>query len=63
MRFIRGVRGEFGWVRFLAVCFLYKANLNPRKNICCGKKWPKRHLGTKFFLGWVGLGVVSWSVS
>ena len=38
-----GVRGEFGWVRFLVVCFLYKINPNPRKNICCGKKWPKRH--------------------
>ena len=27
-----------GWVRFLVVCFLYNANPNPRKLICCGKK-------------------------
>ena len=33
----QGVRGDFGWVRFPVVCFLYKANPNPRrKNICCG---------------------------
>ena len=29
--------------RFLAVCFLYKTNPNPRKTVCCGKKWPKCH--------------------
>ena len=33
----------FGWVGFLAVCFLYKINPNPRKIICCGKKWPECH--------------------
>ena len=38
-----GVCGEFGWFGFLVACFLYKTNPNPRKNICCGKKWPKRH--------------------
>ena len=30
--------GEFDWVRFLVVCFLYKTSPNPRNNICCGKK-------------------------
>ena len=33
--------GEFGWVGFLVVRFLHKINPNPRKIICCGKKWPK----------------------
>ena len=28
----------------LVVCFLYNTNPNPRKNIRCGKKWPKCHL-------------------
>ena len=36
-----GVCGQFDWVRFLVVCFLYKTNPNPRKTSCCGKKWPK----------------------
>ena len=54
---------EFGRVRFVVVCFLYKTNPNPRKIICCGKKWPKCHLLTQFFLGWVGLGLGSSSVS
>ena len=53
-----GVCGEFGWVRFLVVYFLYKTNPNPPKIICCRKKWPKRHFLTNFFLGlgwpWVG---------
>ena len=34
----QGVRGEFGWVGFLVVCFLYKTNPKPRKIICCGNK-------------------------
>ena len=41
-----GVGGEFGSVRFLAVCFLYKTNPSPRKIVCCGKKWPKMPLLT-----------------
>ena len=39
----KGVCGEFGCVGFLTVCFLYKIKPNPRKNIRCGKKWPKCH--------------------
>ena len=50
--------GEFGWVRFLAVCFSYKTNPNPRKTICCGKKVAQMPLWAYFFLGlgwpWVG---------
>ena len=42
--YIRMLAGNFGWVRFLVVCFLYKINPNPRKCIYCGKKWPKCHL-------------------
>ena len=46
------------FVRFLVVCFLYITNANPRKVICCGKKWPKMPLFNLFFLGlgwpWVG---------
>ena len=38
------VCGEFGWVRFLVVCFLCKTNPNPRKCIYRGKKWPNCHL-------------------
>ena len=41
------VGGEFDWVRFLAVCFLYKTNPNPRKKyllsenlIFLGFGWP-----------------------
>ena len=34
---------KIAWVGVLVVCFLYKINPNPRQNICCGKKWPKRH--------------------
>ena len=33
------------------VCFLYLSNQNPRKIICCGKKWCKCHLpGTRYNL-------------
>ena len=48
----KGICGEFVWVRFPVVCFLYKTNLNPRKNICCGKKWSLFFLG----LGWPWVG-------
>ena len=51
-------RNSFGWVRFLVFCFLYKINLNPRKNICCGKKWPKC---PKPCFSWVGLAL-GWGV-
>ena len=57
---------NFGWVRFLAVYFLYKTDPNARKKtkIAVGKKWgPKCHFLTDFFLGWVGLGLGSSSVS
>ena len=56
---LQGVRGEFGWVRFLVVCFLYKTNPNPRKIICSGKKWPNCHFQPKFC--WVGLAL-GWGV-
>ena len=60
----KGVCGEFiGCVGFLVVFFLYKTNPNLRKIICCGKKWPKFHCQTFFFLGWVGLGLGSSTVS
>ena len=59
----QGVSGEFGWVGFLVVCFLYKINLNPRKIICCGKKWPIATFSFYFSLGWVGLGLGSSPVS
>ena len=57
-----GVRGEFGWVGFLVVCFQYKTNPNPqRKKIAVGKNGPNATFDL-FFLGWVGLGLVSSSV-
>ena len=43
-------RNSFGWVRFLVFCFLYKINLNPRKNICCGKKWPQNYEKTSWWV-------------
>ena len=52
---------NFGWVRFLAVYFLYKTDPNARKKtkIAVGKKvGPKMPLFDRFFLGlgwpWVG---------
>ena len=57
------LRRNFGWVRFLVVCFPYTTKPNPRKIICCGKKVAKLPLLTLFFLGWVGLGLGSSSVS
>ena len=56
----KGVCGELSWVAFLAVCFLYKMNPNPRKNTCFGTKWPPL---TYSFLDWVGPGLGSSSVS
>ena len=44
---------KFGWVGFLVVCFLYKINPNSRKNIFCGKKWPKATFDLFFGGGWV----------
>ena len=54
-----GVCGEFGWVGFLVVCFLYKINPNPPKMICCGEKsGPNATFFNLIFLGlgwpWVG---------
>ena len=50
-------RRKFGVLRenlvglgFFLVSFLYETNPNPRKkNICCGKKWPKCHMFLAFF--------------
>ena len=33
------VAGQFGWVGFLAVCFLHKISPNQRKIVGCGEKW------------------------
>ena len=55
--------GEFGWVGFLVVCFLYNISPNPRKIICWGKKVAQMPLLTQFLLDWVGLGLGSSSVS
>ena len=45
--------GEFGWVRFLVVCFLYKTNPNPRKTRLL---WEKSGPNVNFNLifSWVG---------
>ena len=52
-----GVCEELGWVGFLVVCFLHKINPNPRKNIICGRKWPKCHFLPNFsWLGWPWVG-------
>ena len=55
----RIVYGEFGWFRFLVVCFLYKTNPDPRKIICCVKKSPNCHVQPN--LSWVGLAL-GWEV-
>ena len=52
----QGVCGEFGWGRFLVVCFLYKTNPNPRKNILL---WEKVAQIATFNLVFLGLG---WSL-
>ena len=49
---------EFGWVRFIVVCFLYKINPSSRKKKnCCGKSGPSAtfnlvFLGVGLALGW-----------
>ena len=53
------ITGEFGWVGILVHCFLHKINPNPRKIICCGKKWPKCHFWPNFC--WVELAL-GWGV-
>ena len=53
---------RLGWVS-CSLFFLYNVSPSPRKNICCGKTWPKCHFLTYFFLVWVGLGLGSWAVS
>ena len=58
----RLVCGEFGWFRFLVVCFLYKTNPNPRKKKLLWEKVAQIPLLTFFFLGWVGPGLGSSSV-
>ena len=54
----QGVCGECGWVRLLAVCFLYKTNPNPQKISYCGKNVAQMPLLNLIFLGlgwpWVG---------
>ena len=55
----RAFCGEFGLVRFLVVCFLYKTSPNPRKIICSGKTWPKCLFNLVF--SWVGLAL-GWGV-
>ena len=61
---IRVLAENLVWVGLPVVCFLYKINPNPRKFICCGKKWSKCHVLTSIvFLSWVGLGLGSSSVS
>ena len=43
------------------VSFLHKIiTANPRKNICCGKQWPKCHF-SPHHLSWVGLAL-GWGV-
>ena len=56
---------NFGWVGFLVVCFVSYIKSTPthEKVFAVGKKWPKCHFSTYFFLGWVGLGLESSSVS
>ena len=52
-----GVCREFGWVGFLVVCFLYKTNPTPRKNILMCEKVAQmqlltNYLGVGLALGW-----------
>ena len=49
---------EFGLVRFLVVCFLYKTNPNPPKSICSqGKSGPNATFNLIFLgLGWLWVG-------
>ena len=50
---------NFGWVRFLVVCFLYKTIPNPRKPFAVGKKVAQLPLLTYF--SWAGLAL-GWGV-
>ena len=38
------------------LCFLHETNPNPRKAICCGKKWEKVAQNATFDLIFLGLG-------
>ena len=59
-----GVRGEFGWVRFLVVCFLYKPIPTHEKSFAVRKSGPNATFFSIIFLGLgCGLGLVSSSVS
>ena len=51
----KGVCGEFGWVGFLVVCFLYKINSNLSGKYLLWEKVAQIPPLTSFFLGWVGL--------
>ena len=46
-----GVCREFGWVRFLVVCFLYKPILTHEKLFAVGKSGPHATFNL-LFLGW-----------
>ena len=46
----------WGWGFLQSVSYI-KLIPTHEKIFCCGKKWPKCHFLTYFFLGWVGLGV------
>ena len=61
--FCWGVRREFGWVGFLVVCFLHKTNPQPTKTDLLWEKVAQIPLLTYHFLGWVGLGLGSSTVS
>ena len=58
--FYQGVCGEFGWVRFPVICFLYKTNPNPRKSYLL---WGKSDLNATFNLIFLVLGwPLGWGV-
>ena len=49
---VRVFAGEFGWVSFLVVCFLYETDPNARKVHCCGENVAQNATFlTHFFLG------------
>ena len=53
---VNGCR-EFGWVGFLAVCFLYEINPNPRKKVAAAKGGPNATFNLIFLgLGWPWVG-------
>ena len=53
-----GVSGEFGWVEFLVVCFLYKLKYQPTKKYLLWEKVAQNATFNLIFLGlgwpWVG---------